>query len=76
MWHNFAVVVNWSKFTLQVFYSQDGLPLGAVTTVTENSSAGRGPQGQGDFHFGVLKVGSRGFCIATSLSLITPISFL
>lgn len=75
-WHNFAIIVDWSSLTLQVFYSLDADPLEAVTKVQDNSSAGRGPQGQGDFHFGVLKVCLQAFCIATSLSLITPISFL
>jgi Glycoside hydrolase 131 catalytic N-terminal domain len=74
-WHNFAVIVDWSSLTLQVFYSQDADALKAVTTIQDNSSAGSGPQGQGDFHFGVLKVCLETFCI-TTLSLITPISFL
>jgi beta-xylosidase len=55
-WHNFAVVVDWDKLTLKVFYSTDALPLKAVTTAQDNSSNARGPNGQGDFHFGVLKV--------------------
>jgi hypothetical protein len=77
-WHNFAVVVNWSDLTLQVFYSLDALPLEAVTEVQDNSSAGHGPQGQGDFHFGVLKVclSRLLYCHIPSLSLIAPISFL
>ena len=56
MWHNLAVVVDWDNLTLRVFYSTCALPLKAVTTVQDNSSAARGPNGQGDFHFGVLKV--------------------
>jgi hypothetical protein len=55
-WHNFAVVVDWDNLTLQAFYSLDALPLQAVTSVEENPGVVRGPQGQGDFHFGVLKV--------------------
>ena len=55
-WHNFAVVVDWDNLTLKVFYSAGALPLKAVTTVQDNSSASRGPNGQGEFHFGVLKV--------------------
>ncbi|KAH9973934.1 hypothetical protein BJV74DRAFT_782633 [Russula compacta] len=55
-WHNFAVVIDWNNLTLKVFYSLDALPLQAVTTVQENSSAAKGPKGQGDFHFGVLKL--------------------
>jgi len=55
-WHNFAVVVDWDNLTLKVFYSAGALPLKAVTTVQDNSSASRGPNGQGDFHFGVLKL--------------------
>ena len=61
-WHNFAVVVDWDKLTLKVYYSQDALPLQAVTDVQDNSSAGGGSQGQGDFHFGLLKV-----CLETSV---------
>jgi hypothetical protein len=55
-WHNFAVVVDWDNLTLKVFYSSGAHPLKAVTTAEDNSSAARGPKGQGDFHFGVLKV--------------------
>jgi Glycoside hydrolase 131 catalytic N-terminal domain len=55
-WHNFAVVVDWVNLTLQVFYSLDALPLEAVTSVKENPGVVKGPQGQGEFHFGVLKV--------------------
>ena len=55
-WHNFAVVVDWDKLTLQVYYSQDGQPLKAVTNVEDNSSAVKGPNGQGDFHVGLVKV--------------------
>lgn len=56
MWHNFAVAVDWNKLTLQVFYSTDGAQLQAVTNVEANSGATQGPNGQGEFHFGVLKV--------------------
>jgi hypothetical protein len=76
-WHNFAIVIDWDKLTLKVFYSQDAQPLEVVSAVQDNSSAGQGPQGQGDFHFGLLKV-----CLEASnsvlphLSFITPISSL
>jgi hypothetical protein len=59
MWHNFAVVVDWDNLTLKVFYSLGTDPLKAVTTTQENSSVSPGPNGQGDFHFGVLKVRSK-----------------
>ncbi|KAI9433089.1 hypothetical protein BJY52DRAFT_843011 [Lactarius psammicola] len=55
-WHNFAVAVDWDKLTLQVFYSQDASPLKAVTKVEDNSSVVKGPNEQGDFHFGLLKL--------------------
>ncbi|KAF5360180.1 hypothetical protein D9758_011333 [Tetrapyrgos nigripes] len=55
-WHNFAVQVDWDQRTLQVFYSTDGETLEAVTDVVQNSSAGQGATGEGDFHFGVLKL--------------------
>ncbi|KAI9443006.1 hypothetical protein H4582DRAFT_1872650, partial [Lactarius indigo] len=55
-WHNFAVAVDWDKLTLQVFYSQNACTLKAVTQVEDNSSATKGPNGQGDFHFGLLKL--------------------
>lgn len=55
-WHNFAVLIDSDELTLQVFYSQDGCQLQAVSDVEDNSSVPKGPTGQGDFHFGVLKV--------------------
>ncbi|KAI0265686.1 hypothetical protein BC834DRAFT_924255 [Gloeopeniophorella convolvens] len=55
-WHNFAVAVDWDNLTLKVFYSKDALPLTAVSKVEPNSSATKGPDGQGEFHFGVLKL--------------------
>jgi hypothetical protein len=55
-WHNFAVLVDSDELTLQVFYSQDGSQLQAVSDVEDNSSVPKGSTGQGDFHFGVLKV--------------------
>jgi Glycoside hydrolase 131 catalytic N-terminal domain len=55
-WHNFAVVVDWDNLTLQVFHSLNGDFLAAVTSVEDNSSVGKGPAAQGDFHFGLLKV--------------------
>lgn len=55
-WHNFAVLVDSDELTLQVFYSQDGCPLQAVTDAEDNSSIAKGPAGQGDLHFGVLKL--------------------
>ena len=55
-WHNFAVLVDSDKLNLQVFYSQNACQLQAVTNVEDNSSASKGASGQGDFHFGLLKV--------------------
>jgi hypothetical protein len=53
-WHNFAIVVDWSNLTLQVFYSTNGCILQDVTDVVDNSSAGEGSIG--DFAFGLVKV--------------------
>jgi hypothetical protein len=55
-WHNFAVAVDWDNLMLQVFYSQNASSLTNVTNLEDNSSAVKGPNGQGDFHFGLLKV--------------------
>ncbi|KAG2114369.1 uncharacterized protein F5147DRAFT_679277 [Suillus discolor] len=55
-WHNFAVQIDWTNLTLGVFYSTNGEPLKAVTGLVENSSASPGAAGQGDYHFGVLKL--------------------
>lgn len=60
-WHNFAVQVDWDNRTLGVFYSQNGQTLKAVTGVEPNLSASAGSAGQGDFHFGVLKVRAYAF---------------
>ncbi|KAF8272614.1 hypothetical protein EI94DRAFT_248719 [Lactarius quietus] len=55
-WHNFAVVVDWVNLTLQLFFSLNGSPLQSVTGVEDNSSIAQGPKGQGEWHFGVLKL--------------------
>ncbi|EMD39595.1 hypothetical protein CERSUDRAFT_111905 [Gelatoporia subvermispora B] len=55
-WHNFAVQVDWNNRTLAVLYSQDDSLLRVVTDVEPNLSASLGPDAQGDFHFGVLKL--------------------
>ena len=55
-WHNFAVLVDWDALTLQAFYSADAAPLAPVSDVVENTNAKAGADGQGDFHFGLLKV--------------------
>jgi hypothetical protein len=55
-WHNFAIQVNWTNLTLGVFYSTNANPLAAVTSLEDNSSAPPSVAGQGDYHFGVLKV--------------------
>ncbi|KAI0251105.1 hypothetical protein BJV78DRAFT_1275556 [Lactifluus subvellereus] len=56
VWHNFAVVVDWDNLTLKVLYSVDGAHLQAVTNAQANKGATKGPDGQGEFHFGVLKL--------------------
>lgn len=63
-WHNFAVQVDWTNRTLAVLYSKNGNPLKAVTKAVPNLTATAGSAGQGDFHFGVLKV-----CFPISLEL-------
>ncbi|KAI0775552.1 hypothetical protein BD413DRAFT_529338 [Trametes elegans] len=55
-WHNFAVEVDWNALTLAVYYSQDGDALKLVKDTTSNPTVGSGPNGQGDFHFTVLKL--------------------
>lgn len=55
-WHNFAMQVDWTNRTLAVLYSSDSSALKVVTKPTPNFSATAGPAGQGDYHFGVLKV--------------------
>ncbi|TCD62641.1 hypothetical protein EIP91_006594 [Steccherinum ochraceum] len=55
-WHNFAIQVDWNARTLAVFYSTEGQLLKPVTKVLPNLSATAGADGQGDFHFGVLKL--------------------
>ncbi|KAF9220221.1 hypothetical protein BS17DRAFT_715196 [Gyrodon lividus] len=55
-WHNFAVQIDWTHLTLGVFYSTNDQPLEAVTGIEDNSSTPVGTVGQGDYHFGVLKL--------------------
>ena len=55
-WHNFAVVIDWDNLTLAVFYSTEAQPLELVSQTKENQGAKKAPDGQGEFHFGVLKV--------------------
>ncbi|TFK40502.1 hypothetical protein BDQ12DRAFT_647510 [Crucibulum laeve] len=55
-WHNFAVQVDWDNRTLATLYSKDGSSLKAVTKVIPNLTTAAGTAGQGDFHFGVLKL--------------------
>ncbi|TDL19698.1 hypothetical protein BD410DRAFT_401484 [Rickenella mellea] len=55
-WHNFAIQVNFDARTLGVFYSQNSNTLKPVTKLVSNSAASAGAAGQGDFHFGVLKL--------------------
>ena len=55
-WHNFGVQVDWNNRTIAVLYSQNATPLQPVTKVVPNLTTALGSMGQGDFHFGVLKV--------------------
>jgi hypothetical protein len=55
-WHNFAVQVDWKNRTLAVLFSHDDSPLKPVTGVVGNNSTARGVAGQGDYHWGILKV--------------------
>jgi len=55
-WHNFAIQVDWDNRTLAVFYSKDDGLLKAVTKVVPNLSTASGANGQGDFHFGFVKL--------------------
>lgn len=56
-WHNFAVQVDWDTPTLGVYYSENALPLLPKSGKTvPNTGLPAGPDGQGDFHFGVLKL--------------------
>jgi hypothetical protein len=55
-WHNFAVVIDWDNLTLAVFHSIGAQPLKVVSATKPNQGAVAAPNGQGEFHFGVLKV--------------------
>lgn len=55
-WHNFAVQVDWDARTLGVFASKGGSKLKKVSKLVSNNSTQPGAAGQGDFHFGVLKL--------------------
>lgn len=58
-WHNFAVQVDWVNLKLGAFYSANNEELNAVTDgLQPNPTTPTGAAGQGDFHFGVLKVSS------------------
>ncbi|KAF8272613.1 hypothetical protein EI94DRAFT_1795989 [Lactarius quietus] len=56
LWHNFAVLVDWSNSTLQVFYTSGDCLLQNVTDVVDNSSAAN--LSPGDLVIGLLKTGS------------------
>jgi len=55
-WHNIAVQVDWESRTLAVLYSADDSSLKSVTGVVDNNSTASGTLGQGDYHWGVLKM--------------------
>jgi len=49
-WQNFAITLDFSKNTLQVYYSKDDEPLKSVTTAVSNNNAGAG-----QYQIGILK---------------------
>lgn len=55
-WHNFAIQVDWDARTLGVFASKGASTLKKVSKLVSNNSTQLGTAGQGDFHFGVLKL--------------------
>ncbi|QRV80910.1 glycoside hydrolase family 131 protein [Ceratobasidium sp. AG-Ba] len=55
-WHNFAIQVDWDARTLGVFASKGVAPLKKVSKLAPNNSTKPGAAGQGDFHFGLLKL--------------------
>ena len=55
-WHNIGIQVDWEAKTLAVLFSNDNNDLKAVTKAVPNGSVPSGSAGQGDFHWGVLKV--------------------
>ncbi|KAI0747574.1 hypothetical protein C8Q74DRAFT_1212624 [Fomes fomentarius] len=55
-WHNFAIEVDWNARTLAALYSRNSGPLQRVTETVSNPTVPAGADGQGDFHFGVLKL--------------------
>ncbi|KAG8784093.1 hypothetical protein FS842_001432 [Serendipita sp. 407] len=56
-WHNFAVQVDWDAITLGVYYSKGPMLLSPTSRkAVLNKGLVAGPDGQGDFHFGVLKL--------------------
>ena len=69
-WNNFAVVVDWDNLTLAVFHSVGSQPLELVSPTATNQGAVAGSNGQGEFHFGVLKV--RSFLPAKVFQLLRP----
>lgn len=56
VWHNFAIQIDWDQRALSVFYSKDKDQLRAVTGKVPNTTTASGSAGQGDFHFGILKL--------------------
>lgn len=55
-WSNFAVAVDWDNCTLAVYFSPGANPLELVSPTMSNPGVEAGPDGQGEFHFGLLKV--------------------
>jgi len=57
MWHNFAVLINWEKYVIEVFYSTGARILEAVTMAkVQESFVTNALLKLGEFHFGVLKL--------------------
>jgi hypothetical protein len=60
--------VDWDSRTLGVFASKGAFPLKKVSKLVTNNSTQLGATGQGDFHFGVLKVLEYNTALCTSLN--------
>ena len=75
-WHNFAIVVDWDALTLAVYYSAGVRPLSLVSPPKENQGVKASPDGQGEFHFGVLKVCNLYFDETVSIDKTSEIATL
>jgi len=55
-WNNFGIQVDWDAKTLAVLHSSHDKNLKAVTKAVPNRLAPSGSAGQGEFHWGILKL--------------------